>query len=193
MAAAITPLSAINQYIFWTSNKPKSFNYETEQGNTYDIFKATVTPANASYPDLKWTSSNEKVVSVNAASGAVTIKGIGTATISCISVDNNRVKATCKITVNKTAVKKIIVTRGEETLTSETVLNMKVNDTDDTIRVSFDPVNASFKTLTWKSSNTKVVTAENGVLIAKGKGTATVTVTAKDNSRAKLSFKVKVS
>lgn len=51
------------------------------------------------------------------------------------------------------------------------------------------PVNAKDKSLTWKSSDTKVVTVdENGNVKAVGKGTATITVTTNEGN-----FKAKVS
>ncbi len=173
--------------------KSRSYNYEDNAGKTFEVFRSVVTPSNATYPDVRWTSSRESVVSVDEASGRITINGIGTATVSCISVDNRHVKATCRITVTKTAVKGISVTRGGATLNSKTVLNMKKSDSDDTIKVSFEPSNASYQDLVWKTSNKRIAKIENGVLKAVGKGTATITVYAKDNSRAKVSFKVKVS
>ncbi len=171
-----------------------TFVYNDVKGQVISGLKATVQPTNATYKGVTWTSSNENVVTVDAETGAFTVVGAGKATIKCKSTDNKKVYGSCKINVTKTAVKGITVMHGKETLTSKSVLTMKRFATDKTLSVTFNPTDASFRDLTWKSSNTKVVMVDaNGVLTAKGRGTATITVTSKDNSKAKLSFKVKVT
>lgn len=57
----------------------------------------TITPSNAANKNIKWTSSDEKVVSVSE-KGVVTAIKEGTATITAESEDGNKI-ATCKITV----------------------------------------------------------------------------------------------
>ncbi len=47
-----------------------------------------------------------------------------------------------------------------------------------TINATVNPANATDKTMTWKSSNEKVVTVKDGKIVAVGVGTAKVTVTA---------------
>lgn len=66
---------------------------------------ATVAPANATNPSLRWTSSNDAVVTVDAGttrmSGAViiTAKAPGTAVITAEATDGSGVKASCTVTV----------------------------------------------------------------------------------------------
>ena len=48
----------------------------------------------------------------------------------------------------------------------------------ETITATVKPNNATNKTVTWSSSNTKVATVKNGVITAVGPGTATITVKA---------------
>ena len=70
----------------------------------------TVAPANATNPALRWTSSNDAVVTVDAGttrmSGAViiTAKAPGTAVITAEATDGSGVKASCTVTVESAPV-----------------------------------------------------------------------------------------
>ena len=62
-----------------------------------------------------------------------------------------------------------------------------------TFKATVSPSNAANKSVSWKSSNTKVATVDkNGKLKAVGAGTATITCTAKDGNGAKATCKVTV-
>ena len=67
-------------------------------GGTYTL-KATVSPNNASYKDITYTSSNTSVAVVNS-SGVVTAVAPGTATIKAASTDNPSKWASCSVTVS---------------------------------------------------------------------------------------------
>ncbi len=58
---------------------------------------ATVTPSDATNKAVVWSSSNQAVATVDAA-GKVTARGVGTATITCETVDGGKT-ATCAVTV----------------------------------------------------------------------------------------------
>lgn len=116
----------------------------------------------------KWTSSNEKVVKVDAKSGKITAqKKTGTATVTVtmksgakasvqIKVQNGKVK-TSKVTVSKTAVK------------------LKVKETC-TVTATKTPITSADK-IKYSTSNKKVATVNSsGKITAKKKGTATITV-----------------
>lgn len=66
-------------------------------GQTYSLY-ATILPKDATDNDIKWTSSNNNVVSVN--NGQVTAKSPGTAIVSAISQDGEHASS-CTITVTK--------------------------------------------------------------------------------------------
>lgn len=70
-----------------------------EVGSSQKI-SATVSPANAVNKEIKWKSSNTKVVEVDQ-NGKITAKSDGTATITATAGGK---KATCKVTVAKTKV-----------------------------------------------------------------------------------------
>lgn len=60
---------------------------------------ASITPANATYKMLTWTSSDPEVAIVDA-NGNISAKGLGTAIIS-VTPENSGTTGTCTVTVNK--------------------------------------------------------------------------------------------
>lgn len=76
---------------------------ELNVGGTLQL-NATVSPKDATHPDLDWSSSDESVATVDGA-GIVTAVADGTATITVKSTDGTGKSATCKVTVAKEAEK----------------------------------------------------------------------------------------
>ncbi|MCI5731993.1 MAG: Ig-like domain-containing protein [Eubacterium sp.] len=64
---------------------------------TYSL-NAKVSPSNASNQNLKWTSSNKGVVTVDQ-DGEITVVDAGKAVITAKATDGSKKKATCKVTV----------------------------------------------------------------------------------------------
>ena len=71
-----------------------------ELGDTLQL-TATVNPSSANNKTLLWSSSDESIASVDD-NGLITANAVGTATITAAATDGSGVKATCKITVQKT-------------------------------------------------------------------------------------------
>lgn len=69
------------------------------EGDSYTLH-ATVEPTNASNQTLRWRTSNPNVL-IPTATGVITAKNIGTATITCSAADGSGVEASCKVTVVK--------------------------------------------------------------------------------------------
>lgn len=141
--------------------------------------------ATASIGTVKWTSSNEAVVTVDAA-GKLTAKAAGKAIITAITSDGNVMY--CIVTVENIKVSKITITT---TTSNKIATGKKV-----TLKATVIPSNAYNKGVTWKSSNTKVATvSSSGVVTTKkkmGGKTVTITATAKDGSGKKASYKIYV-
>lgn len=63
-----------------------------------------------------------------------------------------------------------------------------------TLKAAVLPATANNRKVTWKSSNKKIATVNSkGVVTAKKKGTVKITATAKDGSKKKTTFKIKVT
>ena len=141
--------------------------------------------ATASIGTVKWTSSNEAVVTVDAA-GKLTAKTAGKAIITAVTSDGNVMY--CIVTVENIKVSKITITT---TTSNKIATGKKV-----TLKAAVTPSNAYNKGVTWKSSNTKVATvSSSGVVTTKkkmGGKTVTITATAKDGSGKKASYKIYV-
>lgn len=146
--------------------------------NTSIKLTATVSPSNASNKKITWSSSNTKVVKVSQ-SGVVSAVGAGTATITAKS--SNGKKATCKVTVNSIAVKSVSLNKTSVTSVGKFKLTATIS-----------PSNATDRTLTWTSSNTKVATVDkNGNVTPKGYGTAKITVKTSNGKTAVCTVTVK--
>ena len=157
----------------YVKTKTVSLNAKSETltyGKTYQL-KGTVSPSNATNKALTWESSNTKVAKVSS-SGKVTATGVGTATITCTTKDGS--KASCKITVKGVKVTSVTLNSSSATL--------EVGATK-TLKATVSPAKASNKSVTWKSSNTKVAkVSSSGKVTAVGAGTATITCTTEDGS-----------
>ena len=138
------------------------------KGQVYTL-KKTVKPTTTTVTKYTWTSSNESIAKVNS-SGVITAKGIGSCTIKC-KADGKT--ASCKVTVTKPVkaagvymdLREISVAAGKTY----------------TLKAKFTPSNTSVKTVTWKSSNTKIATvSDKGVVTGVKAGNCIVTCTSKD-------------
>ncbi len=141
---------------------------------------ATVSPSNATNQNVKWSSSNTNIATVDS-KGVVTAKAKGTATITVETIDGG-FKDTSTITVN------VPVTGITLNKTSDTIsINNKT-----TLVATITPNNANNTNVSWISSNTNIATVDTkGVVTGKGQGTATITVTTKDGG-FKATAKIKV-
>ena len=134
---------------------------------------ATVTPEDASFPAVTWSSSNPEVASVDA-SGLITAQKVGQATIIATSKDNALLADSCKVTVLPKKVTSIEL--NHETLTLEC-------DSTSQLTANVQPTDATDCTVTWTSNREEVASVdENGMVTAHSIGTATITATAHDGS-----------
>ena len=155
-----------------------SYTYNRTTKNGTLTLKATVNPTNATNKKVIYKSSNTKVATVNG-NGVVTLKSRGTAVITATSSANSKIKANCKVTVVQ-RVTSVKLNRKSVTLKAKGKAKQKTC----TLKATVNPSNANVKTVTYKSSNSKVATVNSkGKVIAKKKGRATVTVTTRDGRK----------
>ena len=129
---------------------------------------ATVSPVTATTKAVVWDSSNKEVATVSS-NGSVTAIKAGTATITATATDGSGKVGSCALTVN-------IIPATKLTINKESI-SMNVMDTD-TLSVTVEPENASYKTVTWKSSAPDIVSVdETGSIKALKAGTAVITAT----------------
>ena len=135
---------------------------------------ATYMPSNADDKVLYWTSSNEKVATIN--EGVITPVGVGTATLTATSRAGGKT-ATCTVTVkdpNSVSLQSIEMKTDK--------IALKQGETG-WVGVTYNPSNVTDKVLTWSSSNTDVATVSEGNIKAVGAGTATLTAKSRDGGK----------
>ncbi|WP_295959597.1 SUMF1/EgtB/PvdO family nonheme iron enzyme [uncultured Alistipes sp.] len=127
---------------------------------------ATVTPEDAADKTVTWSSSDTQVATVND-SGKVTAVAVGSATVTAKA---GGMSATCAVTVAPVEVDNVTLDKTELTL----------NPTQSkTLTAIVTPEDATDKTVTWSSSNTKIATVDDsGKVTAAGRGSATITAKA---------------
>jgi uncharacterized protein YjdB len=141
--------------------------------------QATLT---ASVNDVTWSSSDDAIASVDN-KGKVTAVAEGTATITVTAKDGKT--ATCTIMVTS----ELVPVTG---VTLPSTLDLKVNEKE-ILQPAISPNNATFKVLTWLSSNSAIVSVnQNGELTAVALGAATITGTTIDGSNIKVTCEVNV-
>ena len=134
-----------------------------EKGKTMTL-TATVTPLTLSDKSVTWKSSNKKVATVSSKGKVKGVKA-GTATITCTSKATG-LSATCEVTVGyvKLDQTEVTVKAGKAVTLKATVYPSSLED----------------RSVTWKSSNTKVATVSSkGKVKGVKAGTATITCTSK--------------
>ena len=140
-------------------------------GETYQL-SATVYPSNATNPNTSWSTSDEKVATVDE-NGLVTAVSYGTATIIVTTEDGGY---TDTFTVN---IEPIAVT-GVSLNAQIAVVGL--NSTYQLV-ATIVPENATNQDVTWTSSKPAVATVENGVVTGVSEGTAIIIVKTADGAK----------
>lgn len=136
---------------------------------------ATVEVNDGEDQTVTWTSGNEDVATVSG--GLVTAKKGGTANIIATSTADNRVSATCAVTVEaadppaKVDVASVTITKAS--------ISLEVGASE-TLTATVKPDDATNKDITWSSDKPSVAAVDrtSGRVEAVGKGTANITAAA---------------
>ena len=168
------------------ANKITSISLNNSSINGYrgNSFKLTVNfnPTTATNKSVDWSSSKTSVATVDT-NGNVKLVGTGEATITAKSVNMGKT-ATCKIkSSNPIAVTGISLSRTTATIKG---IHSTINLTP-----TISPSNATDKTISWDSSDTKIATVTGGTVKAVGVGKATITAKTSNNRSATCEITVK--
>jgi subtilase family serine protease len=155
-------------------------NTNITTGSPYQ-YTPVILPLNATNKLLKWSSSNNSIVTVSSNGKLKGIKN-GTATITCTTTDGTELSSYSFITVT-TLVKYI-------SMKIPTVLYERGARQYKPIVL---PLNATNKILNWYSNNTNVATVNsNGVVKGISRGQARITCRTMDGSNVSVQFVVKI-
>lgn len=138
-----------------------------------EVLSAAVAPENATNKNVKWTSSDTSVATVDGA-GKVTAVKKGTTTITATTEDGGKT-AVCQVTVNDKPPAVVPVTGVTLDKTAHT---LKVGETV-ALQATVTPENATNKNLSWSTSDSNFAKVDaSGVVTAVAPGTATITASA---------------
>ena len=158
----------INFYDNATSIEINKTEFELAVGST-ETLTATIEPPEAQQ-DARWSSSNSNVASVDANTGIVTGVSEGTATISAQPSLGTIITTSCIVNV-------VFVNATGVTL-DKTDIILCIGASDN-LSVTFNPPDASDKTVTWSSSDANVARVNgDGKITGVSAGAATITATA---------------
>lgn len=150
---------------------------ELERGKEEQI-DVTFLPENATNKELIWKSENEEVATVE--NGLIKAINIGKTTIT---VSNTDLTKTVTLAVEVTDVQVTSVALDETSVKLGTGQNYILYGI-------IKPSNATNQELVWSSSNTGVITVNDGSIKAISTGEATVTITSKNGKTAQCKFYV---
>ena len=160
-------VNIIDDYIPITKIKTNTLSDEILINQTKKI-PVTIEPSNATNKTLTYSSSNPDIVTVDQ-NGNITGKKVGNASISIYSPEY---KTTYLVTVtDKIPLQSISINK-----------TLEINEfATSKLTVTFSPSTATNKKITWKSSDTKIVTVDDsGNIKALAPGTANITVISND-------------
>ena len=165
-----------------TGVKLNKSSVNVTKGKTYQLTE-TVSPSDAHNKKVTWKSNNKSVATVSA-TGKITAKKAGRATIT-VTTEDGKKKATCRVTVkNPVKVKSISLSKKASVKAGESIK----------LEATVSPDNATNKKVKWESSDTDVAKVNSkGKVTGVSKGNAVITVTAADGSKVSAVCKITVN
>ena len=148
----------------------------------------TISPANSDERAVYWVSSNPDVADMEG--GILRGYSNGTAVITCYVEGHESIKASCTVEVDITSE---LDYPSEIKLNTSSVTLDKIGDTYSLVPTLY-PTNANIynKSVSWSSSDSSVVSVENGTVKALKEGTAVITCSSSGNSSVSASCTVTV-
>ena len=148
----------------------------------------TISPANSDERAVYWLSSNPDVADIEG--GILRGYSNGTAVITCYVEGHESIKASCTVEVDITPE---LDYPSEIKLNTSSVTLDKIGDTYSLVPTLY-PTNAIIynKSVSWSSSDSSVVSVDNGTVKALKEGTAVITCSSSGNSSVSASCTVTV-
>lgn len=145
-----------------------------------------ISPSNASYEKMTYSSSDDNVVSVTN-NGLLTTKKVGEASVVVTVDGKHRGEITVNV-VNEIGISDYVTFPYQLSFGSNT-MSLIIGDTYP-LDYHVSPRDASDKYLTWESSNPNVVSVSNGVAKAISVGESTITVKSLNGVSSKINVMV---
>lgn len=169
-----------------TMNKP----FVSLSTGKSETLKTIITPKNTTYKGVKWSSSDESIVAVDA-NGRITGIQIGRAVITATIKDDPSMKAVANVEVVKYEPPK---KPEHKPITSITVPNQKITMLKGekvSVKAAVRPVDTS-EGYSWSSNSNSIATVnkKTGMITAKSTGVATITVMADSGAAANIEVTV---
>ena len=155
-------------------------------GDNY-ILNHTLTPSNTTQTELSWSASPSGIVSID--NGVINALTSGTCTITCSSVDNPSVSATCSVTVAANSVKITNISLNNNELTID-------NGSSTTLTATITPSDATNQLITWSANNNNVTLAPDGLsctVTGNAIGSSIITAASNDGSNISATCNVTVN
>ncbi|MGN0468537.1 MAG: Ig-like domain-containing protein [Acutalibacteraceae bacterium] len=150
-----------------------------QKGETFNL-DFEVLPENATYKQVTWQSSDEKIVSIGS-DGSFKAEKVGTATIT-IKTAKNFKEDTCTVK---------IIQNPQEIVLDKTSVSIDEKGLAQ-LEASFVPSDTTQKDLIWASSDESIAVVENGVITGVSKGTAEIYAISKADGNVKATCTVEV-
>ena len=144
------------------------------------VANVEISPANSTENSLKWSTNDKNVCNVK--NGIITAKNSGDCIITVTTSNNKKATAQVYVKTSTTPVTDIKISTS----------NIKIEvGAKQKITPSFEPLNATNKTIKWETSDKKVATVdEKGNITAVGIGSCTITATADGGKKAIVNVEV---
>lgn len=141
-------------------------------GDEYHLYPV-ITPNNASDKGLIWESSNNKVATV--INGKIKALNYGTTIISATTVDGN-IKDSLLLTVKNSNIKNNTTSNVQKVIYSLKINNKNIELEEGQTSIIDLEVEPKNDKLFWTSSDTNIVSVDNGKISAKAPGKVIITV-----------------
>ena len=163
-----------------TEIKPTEDKIELYVGDSKKI-EYTIVPSDATNKKVSYSIDNKEVVGFNKEGHVVGVKE-GSAIVTLKSSNNITTQISVIVKNKEIPVNSISLSLSKA--------EIKVGETKE-LKAKFNPTNATDKTVTWESSNTKVATIDNETIKGVGVGTAKITVKSSNGKTATCNVTVK--